>query len=69
MSRELSKEIRGKAAEFIEWLQNAEEDSDEEEEDEEDDADGVVEVCVNFVHQLICSAIENICLVMSSECS
>ena len=40
MSRELSKEIRTKAAPFVEWLQNAEEDSDEEEEENESD-DGV----------------------------
>ncbi|XP_063714435.1 eukaryotic translation initiation factor 5-like [Symsagittifera roscoffensis] len=42
VSRELSKEIRAKAAPFVEWLQNAEEDSDEEDEDgegNEDDGD------------------------------
>lgn len=45
VSRELSKEIRAKAAPFVEWLQNAEEDSDEEEEEDEDD--GTVEFSTN----------------------
>ncbi len=39
VSRDLSKEIRAKAAPFVEWLQTAEEDSEEEEEEEENDPD------------------------------
>lgn len=44
VSRELSKEIRVKAAPFVDWLQNAEEEEgDEQQEEEEDEDDGTVE--------------------------
>ena len=61
MSRELSKEIRAKAAPFVEWLQNAEEDSDEEDEDGEgNEDDGDIEVITHLIIILIYACDRNI---------
>jgi CO dehydrogenase/acetyl-CoA synthase beta subunit len=47
ITKELSKELHEKAAPFIKWLKEADEESGEEEEDEDD-----VEVCNHSIYYL-----------------